>query len=42
MIINDGLCSVLGLAENMSYLACPDYGKEIDVFGKEYDICEEI
>lgn len=25
---------VLGLVENMSYLTCPDCGKEIDVFGK--------
>ncbi len=25
---------VLGLVENMSYLACPDCGKEIEVFGK--------
>ena len=25
---------VLGLVENMSYLICPDCGKEIDVFGK--------
>jgi len=24
---------VLGLVENMSYLACPDCGKEIEVFG---------
>ena len=37
---------VLGLVENMSYLACPDCGKEIEVFGPskaktlaaEYDI----
>ena len=26
--------SVLGLVENMSYLKCPDCGKEIAVFGE--------
>lgn len=25
---------VLGIVENMSYVKCPDCGKEIDVFGK--------
>jgi Mrp family chromosome partitioning ATPase len=25
---------VLGLVENMSYLACPDCGKQIEVFGE--------
>ena len=25
---------VLGLVENMSYLACPDCGKKIEVFGR--------
>ena len=25
---------VLGLVENMSYLACPDCGKQIEVFGQ--------
>ena len=34
---------VLGLVENMSYLACPDCGKEIEVFGasKANDIAAE-
>ena len=27
---------VLGLVENMSYLACPDCGKKIEVFGKSH------
>ena len=31
---------VLGLVENMSYLACPDCGKKIEVFGKSH--AEEI
>ena len=25
---------VLGIVENMSYVKCPDCGKEIDIFGK--------
>ena len=25
---------ILGIIENMSYLKCPDCGKEINVFGK--------
>ena len=34
---------VLGLVENMSYLTCPDCGKEIDVFGKStvVDVAKE-
>ena len=28
--------SVLGLVENMSYLKCPDCGKEIELFGKSH------
>ena len=31
---------VLGLVENMSYLKCPDCGKEIDIFGRSH--MEEI
>ena len=27
---------VLGLIENMSYIKCPDCGKEIEVFGKSH------
>ena len=34
---------VIGLVENMSYVKCPDCGKEIHVFGesKAEDVCAE-
>ncbi len=34
----------LGVVENMSYLVCPDCGKEIDIFGKSNieSLCEDM
>ncbi len=35
---------VLGLIENMSYVKCPDCGKQIEVFGKSHaeEVCERL
>jgi hypothetical protein len=35
---------VLGLVENMSYIKCPDCGKEIKIFGESHigEIAEEF
>lgn len=35
---------VLGVVENMSYVKCPDCGREIDIFGKSRldELCEEL
>ena len=35
---------VLGMVENMSYVKCPDCGKEIEIFGPSHfdELCSEV